>query len=143
MMIGQVAARFGLDTPVLRFWESIGLLAPARTENGRRHYRQDHVARVAMILRGKEAGFSLRQLRQMLDAPDPAARRTLLEHHRADLDRRIAQIQASKETIEHALDCPAEDFTQCPSFQQMMQTTPPHAAPAPRPHEAVAAPRTG
>lgn len=121
MTIGELAARFGLATHVLRHWEAMGLLTPAARVNGRRRYSQGHVARVAMIMHGKEAGFGLRQLREMLDAPDPSTRRVLVEHHHAALERWIAQAQAAKEMVEHVLDCPAEDFTQCPNFQQMVQ----------------------
>src|SRR5918999_3683787 len=118
MTIGELAARFGLATHVLRHWEAMGLLTPVARVNGRRRYRQEHVYRVALILRCKEAGFSLRQLREMLDAPDPSIRRRLVEQHHAALERRIAQAQAAKEMVEHVLECSYEDFTQCPNFQR-------------------------
>jgi MerR family transcriptional regulator, copper efflux regulator len=121
MSIGELAERFGLATHVLRHWESAGLLTPAYRVAGRRRYTRDHVTRVAMILRGKEAGLSLPQLREILTATDPAARRELLERHRAELDERIARIQASKELIEHVLECGAPDFTRCPEFQELVR----------------------
>lgn len=121
MTIGALAARFGLATHVLRHWEAMGLLTPETRVSGRRRYRRAHVARVAMIVRGKEAGFSLRQLKGMLDASDPDARRVLLEQHHADLERRIVQIEASKAMIEHALVCPAKDITHCPDFQRLVE----------------------
>jgi MerR family copper efflux transcriptional regulator len=121
LTIGALAGRFGLATHVLRHWEAMGLLTPETRVSGRRRYRRAHVARVAMIVRGKEAGFSLRQLRGMLDAPDADARRVLLERHHAELERRIAHIEASKAMIEHALVCPAKDITHCPDFQRLVE----------------------
>jgi MerR family transcriptional regulator, copper efflux regulator len=59
MTIGEIAQRFGLPTHVLRHWESVGLLAPTRAVAGRRRYDRDHLYRVAVILRAKEAGFGL------------------------------------------------------------------------------------
>lgn len=118
MTIGELAARFGLATHVLRHWETMGLLTPSRLANGRRRYLREHIYRVALILRFKEAGLGLRQLREFLSAPDPSARRALVERHRVALERRIAQAQAAKAMIEHALECPYEDFTQCPNFQR-------------------------
>jgi len=118
MTIGELAARFGLATHVLRHWEAMGLLTPAARVNGRRRYRQEHVYRVALILRGKETGLSLGQLREFLSTPDSSSRRALFERHRVALERRIAQAQAAKAMIEHALECPYEDFTQCPNFQR-------------------------
>ncbi|MEV6429835.1 MerR family transcriptional regulator [Nocardia sp. NPDC051463] len=118
--IGALAARFGLATHVLRHWESMGLLQPAGRVSGRRRYVQDHVVRVAMIVRGKAAGLSLEQLRKMLDAPDRAARRTVLARQYEELGVRIAEAQASQRMIEHAMACEAEDFTQCPTFRQLV-----------------------
>jgi MerR family transcriptional regulator, copper efflux regulator len=120
LTIGQLADRFGLPTHVLRHWESMGLLSPAGRVNGRRHYSTEHLSRVAMILRGKEAGFSLVELRLLLDAPDRATRKALFSRHHADLERRIADMEAAKEMIEHALECPAEDATRCPDFQRLV-----------------------
>ncbi len=118
MTIGGLAARFGLATHVLRHWEAVGLLTPAARVNGRRRYRQEHIYRVALILRFKDAGLGLRRLREFLSAPDPSARRALVERHRMALEQRIAQAQAAKAMIEHALECPYEDFTRCPNFQR-------------------------
>jgi DNA-binding transcriptional MerR regulator len=119
MSIGEVAQRFGLATHVLRHWESVGLLSPARVVAGRR-YGPDHLYRVAVILRAKEAGFGLDQIREMTATQDPENRRTILRRHRADLARRIAQAQASLDLIDCALDCDHDDFMQCPHFQAMV-----------------------
>ena len=52
--VGDVAERFGLPTNVLRHWESVGLLEPARDTAGRRRYVRDDIARVAAIQRNIE-----------------------------------------------------------------------------------------
>ena len=63
--IGQLAARFGLATHVLRHWEDVGLIEPERV-NGRRRYRTWHASRVATILLLKDAGFRLDQIGEWL-----------------------------------------------------------------------------
>ncbi|MFD0732075.1 helix-turn-helix domain-containing protein [Planotetraspora mira] len=118
MTIGDVAARFGLATHVLRHWESMGLLSPVRVGGDRRRYGPDDLYRVATILRAKEAGFGLGDIREMIDTPDPAARREVLHRHRSDLARRIDEAQASMDLIDHALDCDHDDFTRCPNFRR-------------------------
>jgi MerR family copper efflux transcriptional regulator len=120
LTIGQLAGRFGLASHVLRHWEGVGVIAPAERVNGRRRYREWHLARVAMIIRCKEAGLSLDQIRAILDAPNGQARKQLLREHRDELERRIAVIRASKEMVEHGIDCPAGDFTQCPNFLRLV-----------------------
>ncbi len=124
MTIGQLADRFGLATHVLRHWESVGLLEPAARINGRRRYGEEQAARVTMIVRCKEAGFGLGQLREMFDASDPSARKAILERHHAALEQRIAEAQVAKEMVEHALHCPHEDFTECPRFLRIVARAP-------------------
>jgi DNA-binding transcriptional MerR regulator len=114
--IGEAAARFGLDTHVLRYWEDEGLLRPDRDGAGRRRYGDDDVVRIAVILRNKAAGLSLEQIRVLLDddAPD---RHRVLEEHIAELDRRAADIAQARAMTEHALRCRSHDITQCPRFR--------------------------
>ena len=121
LTIGQLSARFGLATHVLRHWEDVGLIAPAERVNGRRRYRRWHVARVATILLSKEAGLRLDEIKAILDAPDGPARKELLRHHRDELDRRLAAIEASRRIVQHGIDCRAEDFTRCPNFLRIVE----------------------
>lgn len=121
MTIGELAARFGLASHVLRHWEAMGLLVPATRVNGRRRYAQEHLTRVAMIVGGKAGGLSLEQLRDLLAAGSPGDRRELLERHHADLERRLRDIERSKAMIEHALECDEHDFTQCPNFRRLVE----------------------
>ncbi|MGS2642534.1 MerR family transcriptional regulator [Streptosporangium sp. LJ11] len=120
MSIGEIAQRFGLPTHVLRHWESMGLLTPARVRADRRRYDRDHLYRVAMILRAKEAGFSLADIREVISTSDPEARRDILRRRHAELTRRVAQALSSLHLIECALDCDHEDFTGCAHFQRML-----------------------
>ncbi len=131
MTIGQLAGRFGLATHVLRHWESVGVLTPAERVNGRRRYRPEHAARVAMILRCKEAGLSLDQIREILDAPAKSTQHALLRRHLAELERREKEIAAAKRMIEHALECPLDHFTHCMEFQELADGASPRPGPAP------------
>ncbi|WP_378789486.1 MerR family transcriptional regulator [Nonomuraea fastidiosa] len=120
MAIGEVAARFGLAPHVLRHWEAMGLLSPARVEGDRRRYGRDDLYRIALILRAKEAGIGLADIRRMLTTTDPAARREILHRHREDLIRRIAAAQASLALLDCALTCEHEDLATCRHFQAML-----------------------
>lgn len=119
LTIGQLAERFGLATHVLRHWEDVGLLEPEERVNGRRRYRDRHVARVATILHGKQAGLSLPQLREIFATSDPRERNRILRAHLEEIDRRMEALQESRAMIEHALECPADDFTRCGGFQAL------------------------
>ncbi|MFD0968492.1 MerR family transcriptional regulator [Plantactinospora endophytica] len=130
LTIGELAAHFGLATHVLRHWESVGLLQPDRRVNGRRRYARAQLTRVAIIMHGRAVGFGLDELRLMFGTDDAVARRAVLQRHRDELDRRIATATASRDLLDHALGCPAEDFLQCPDFQRMVQGPGCHASPS-------------
>src|ERR1700754_1089896 len=72
--IGDLAARLGLPTHVLRHWEEMGLLRPARTSAGRRRYTEADAERTGAILLAKDAGLGLADIRELLSAPGPARR---------------------------------------------------------------------
>jgi MerR family transcriptional regulator, copper efflux regulator len=118
--IGELAARFGLATHVLRHWEDAGLLSPARRVAGRRVYGPAHVTRVAEIMLGKDAGFSLEQLRELFAAPDRARRRKVLRAQLAQVRQRIARLTLSQTLLEHGLRCEHPDYQACPRFQAMV-----------------------
>ncbi|MEV5880407.1 MerR family transcriptional regulator [Streptomyces sp. NPDC052101] len=118
--IGALAERFGLATHVLRHWETMGLLTPSRDSAGRRRYGPDHLTRVTVILRAKEAGLPLDTIRTLSATVDPAERRDILHKEAEALRSRIAAAQASLELIECALNCDHEDFTRCTHFRQMV-----------------------
>ncbi|WP_461010206.1 MerR family transcriptional regulator [Streptomyces capparidis] len=119
--IGELAARFGLPAHVLRHWESVGLLSPRRDAGGRRRYGPGDAHRVAAVLRAKEAGLGLAEIRRLLTGDGgAAARRAALEHQAAELRRRIAGARASLRLVEHALACPHEDLSACPHARRAM-----------------------
>jgi MerR family transcriptional regulator, copper efflux regulator len=118
--IGALAARFGLAAHVLRHWEDMGLLSPARRVAGRRRYGPAHLTRVAEIMAGKDAGFSLEQLRELFAAPDRDRRREVLRAQLAQVRQRMARLTLSQRLLEHAFQCQHPDYQSCPHFQAMV-----------------------
>ena len=118
--IGDVAARFGLDTHVLRYWEDVGLLRPDRDGAGRRRFTDDDLVRVAVVLRSKAAGMTLEQIRVLLDEQAPSRHR-VLEDHLRDLEIRMAEMEQSRRMTEHALRCRSHDITTCPRFRELVE----------------------
>mgnify|MGYP000890003173 CR=1 FL=1 len=114
--VGEVAAKFDLPTNVLRHWESVGLLTPARDAAGRRRYGQNEVVRIAGIQRSKAAGMTLDQIGVMLD-DGAAERHQVLQRHLDDLDSRMEDMRRSREMTEHAMGCRAHDIATCPRFR--------------------------
>ncbi|MPZ94072.1 MAG: MerR family transcriptional regulator [Propionibacteriales bacterium] len=118
LTIGELAHRTGVATSALRYWEERGLLpAPARV-SGQRRYPPSAVGLVGEILLLRDVGFKLRDLKALITARSSAVDgwRELAQRKLTELDERIAQSQAARTAIAHALACPHEDIHECPNF---------------------------
>lgn len=121
MAIGELAAHYGLAPHVLRHWEAMGLLSPGRDSAGRRRYDGTHLARVAVILRGKEAGLGLAEIRDLLADDGADRRRVRLEAHRQRLQETVDRARACLELVECALGCTHASLATCPDFAVLVQ----------------------
>lgn len=121
LSIGDMAARFGLATHVLRHWEDMGLLAPRRDHNGRRRYTPQDTETVALIVVAKRVGLSLDEIRALSTATaNRESRRHLLRAHQDRLEQQIAWARAAMATIGHAADCTSADLRECPNFRALL-----------------------
>jgi MerR family transcriptional regulator, copper efflux regulator len=120
MSIGEVAGYFGLATHVLRHWETMGLLSPARAAGGHRRYGRSDLKRVAGILLAKGAGLALTDIRDILTTADVQTRREITRRHRDELVRRIEEMRAALNLIEGGLTCDYEDITECANYQSLV-----------------------
>jgi DNA-binding transcriptional MerR regulator len=115
--IRDLTKEFEVSARTLRFYEEKGLLAPRRDGEKRLYSRRDR-ARLRYVLMGKRVGFSLQEVREMLDLYDLGdGRRTQLqvalakfqertaglEQQRADIDRAIAELARASLEIQAML----------------------------------------
>jgi DNA-binding transcriptional MerR regulator len=131
MPIGQVADHFGLPTHVLRHWESVGLLSPARVEGGRRRYSRDDLVRVASIVLLKQAGMSLPDIRAFLAAIHTTARKDVLRRNHRMLQARMAALRSAVDFLEAGLNCAHEDIVTCPNYRAHLSELLDREPPAP------------
>jgi DNA-binding transcriptional MerR regulator len=75
LRIGDVAKQFGVSLRTLRFYEDKGLIQPRREGSTRLYARRDS-ARLKLILLGRKVGFSLRDVKHMIDLYDPQGSNT-------------------------------------------------------------------
>jgi DNA-binding transcriptional MerR regulator len=87
MRIGEVTERTELSFRTLRHYDEIGLVTPsARTDGGFRLYTEDDVARILLIRRMKPLGYSLDEMRELLDVVDALTAAPADEKLRARLE---------------------------------------------------------
>ncbi len=110
LAIGEVAALAGIATSAIRFYERHGLLEVPERVSGRRRYDSSVLRRLAMIQVGQDAGFTLAQIRTLLDglsAQEAPSRqwRALAQDKLADVDALIVRAQAMRRLLEDGLAC--------------------------------------
>ncbi|CCV14747.1 Transcriptional regulator, MerR family [Mesorhizobium sp. STM 4661] len=101
--IGEMAKNYGVTLRTLRFYEDKGLLNPRRDGSTRLYTRRDK-ARLKLILLGRKVGFSLRDVKQMMDLYDPTGSNT--KQLRLALDKsekQLARLQKQRALIEDAI----------------------------------------
>ena len=123
--IGEAAARYGLAPHVLRHWEAVGLLDPARVAGQRRRYAEADLARIALVVRAKQAGLSLDDIRTVLGS----GLREVLDRRRVELRQRIEQARAELAMLECAAACEHDDPLTCPHLRDHAKGAPPEGRP--------------
>ena len=99
LKIGELAKRAEIGVETVRFYERQGLLdAPQRLESGYRQYREETVEVLRFIRRAKELGFTLKEIRSLLDLrSDESAPRSEIRKQASskieEIDAKIADLQ--------------------------------------------------
>lgn len=121
LTIGEAAQRAGIRTSAIRYYETVGLLPEAERVSGQRRYDEEIVQRLEVIAVAKEAGFSLDEVRTLLDSADrgePAHRelRALAERKLPEVEALIARAQAVKAWLTTATGCGCDTLDECRLF---------------------------
>lgn len=115
---GELEEATGTPASALRFYERKGLLPLPPRVSGQRRYLPDAVDRVRMIRMWQNAGFGLREIVDLLDnSRDRDAWKALVRQKLAELAVRQVEVERSRQQLEHALLCRAEDWTTCPTMR--------------------------
>ncbi|MEJ3654537.1 MerR family transcriptional regulator [Actinomycetes bacterium KLBMP 9759] len=121
LSIGELAARTGVATTALRYYDELGLVRPAARASGRRRYAESAVAEVDTILFFREVGFSLAEIGSLLTGELRRSRQAVITRKLAELDEQQHRIDVARTALEHGLKCPADDPVQCPRFWTIIE----------------------
>jgi DNA-binding transcriptional MerR regulator len=120
MSIGALSDLTSVKVPTIRYYEGIGLLAPAaRTEANRRTYSRDDVRRLRFIRHARDLGFEIEAIRQLLGlASDPSRScdeaDAIARRHLVDIDEKIARLTALKFEVTRMIEnCAHGSIGQC------------------------------
>ena len=117
--VGEVAARAGVATSALRFYEANGLIHSERNSSGHRRYRADVLRRVGFIRVAQRVGLPLNEIRTALESlpegrtPNRKDWATLASSWQPILDERIAMLEAMKEQLDGCIGCGCLSLDTC------------------------------
>ena len=119
MRIGEVAAQAGVRVSLLRYYEEVGLLAPAERVNGQRRYDPSALRRLAVIDVAQRAGLSLEEIRELVEhGNDPMSDRLreLAERRLPEIDALIERATRVRAWLADATRCGYESLDDCALF---------------------------
>jgi len=103
LSIGETAQRLGVSVRTLRHYHEIGLVKPAETgENGYRYYDREALALLQQVLFYRELGLPLKEIKDLLQAPETHRRRAL-EAHRHLLELKKQQLEGLLQLVDDTL----------------------------------------
>lgn len=119
LSIGRLSERTGVNIETIRYYEKIGLLPePTRTAAGYRQYDEDYLRRLRFIRRGRDLGFSIEAIRELLrlaEHPEqPCAHADeLAVEHLAEVERKIEELGRLREELRKMVHCCADSVAEC------------------------------
>lgn len=126
MTIGKLAAAAGANLETVRYYERIGLMPePGRAANGYRRYGGEHLSRLKFVRRARELGFSIEEIRTLLDLAAPSNRacaevRDLTLAHLADVQAKIADLRRLEDVLRTTVaECSGARTPVCPVLSML------------------------
>ena len=118
MTIGEVATRTGLSHSAIRYYESEGLIAAPERRGGKRSFGPDVVDAVRVIRLARELGFSLEDIRTLLngfstETAPPARWQHLARRKLPEVNELIQRATAMKRLLEKGLRCDCVTVQDC------------------------------
>lgn len=119
LTIGEVARRAGVATSALRYYEQLGLVAPAGRGSTGRYYHREVLTRLRLIDYFQQAGCTLAEIVDLLASGHDWP--SLARAKRAELDDRLRVLEEARTLIDDALACSCADLEVCCAAHQDTQ----------------------
>ncbi len=126
MQRAELARRTGSNLETVRYYEKVGLLpAPPRTAAGYRDYNTTHERRLRFVLRARELGFSLDEIRELLRLVDESDRpcaeaSAVAVAHLSDVRAKIADLKRMERVLRDVVaQCADGTRSECPLIETL------------------------
>ena len=125
MNIGEAAAASGVTPKMIRHYEDIGLIRPARTQNGYRDYTGDDIHRLTFLRRARGLGFSIENCRQLMALYRDKGRashdvREIAKSHVVAIEEKVRELESMRATLQKLIHaCHGDERPDCPILDDM------------------------
>lgn len=123
MNIGDVSELSGLPPKTIRYYEDIGLVQPARSDNGYRRFAERDVYQLAFLSRARSLGFSIDDCRALLELykdreRESAEVKRVAREHLQRIEQKIAELEAMRATLSDLVTrCHGDSRPDCPILE--------------------------
>jgi Cu(I)-responsive transcriptional regulator len=125
MNISDAGARSGLPPKTIRFYEEIGLIAPARLPNGYRDFSDEDLHKLAFLRRARALGFSVEECRQLLGLYTDQSRasadvKALASAQLERIDQQLEELREMRRTLAQLISaCAGDARPDCPILSDL------------------------
>ncbi len=125
MNISDISEKTQLPAKTIRYYEDIGLVCPNRSANGYRVFDDKDLHKLTFLGRSRALGFSIEDCRVLLalnedDTRSSADVRAIAKRHLVEIETKIADLNAMRETLTHLVDtCAGDDRPDCPILNDL------------------------
>jgi Cu(I)-responsive transcriptional regulator len=125
MNIGDASRHSGLPAKTIRYYEEIGLVMPARHDNGYRAYAEADTHKLSFLRRARGLGFSIEDCRSLLSLYENKARasadvKALALTRISEVDRKIAELEKLRAALHHLSEaCLGDSMPECPILNDL------------------------
>lgn len=119
LSIGDLAARTGLSVSAIRFYERRGLVEPIRTSGNQRRFLRSDIRRLSFVLIAQKLGLTVQEIAAELAhlpqgrTPTLADWTRISRHFRAEIDRRIALLERTRDKLDACIGCGCLSLKKC------------------------------
>jgi MerR family redox-sensitive transcriptional activator SoxR len=113
MTIGELAERTGIAASAIRYYEEKKLMRPPRRVSGRRVFDDDAVAELTVVQLAKDAGFTLAEIRQLVNDFPVSRWKRLAEKKLRDIEVASARLRMMTTLLEKLIKCQCFDLETC------------------------------
>jgi MerR family copper efflux transcriptional regulator len=125
MNIGEASALTGVPAKTIRYYESAGLLHPARSAGNYRVYGEREIQMLRFIQKARRLGFSVKEVENLLllwqDKHRTSAQvRALAAAHIEEVDRKLEELRRIRETLQNLVHrCHGDERPDCPIIEEL------------------------